>query len=645
MTARTLLSYDVFDTAITRLVLNPDHLHWAVAARLRAQGVILIEEERWRAARRKAEDGLRRRTLLPEITLAEIYSELATAIPLTQTQMHAAMAIELQEEIRLARPVAAIKDKIRKDAREGRQQCFISDTYLTAGNIKELLMSCGYGPLTVHASSEYRKTKARGDLFAAVGAQHNVLCKDMAHIGDNAVSDVSRARAVGCEAMLFEGSQPTQREQVLFAAGTPGFLSSAIAGAARAARLEYSGSCSAGIRTASTSVAGPLLTAYVFWLLQDVIKRGGRTIYFLARDGQILHRICERLISYLKVDVESRYLLGSRRAFFLAALPQDLEGAITSAFALAPNETVLSVLISVGFEATDCASIISEAGVSAAQRAGMISESGLGAIHARISNVPERAADLTGRIATAKAATLQYFAQEGLFASEIAYVADLGWHGNLQLRMQRIIADQTKVFGYYVRLYSTPDEIADAVRNWTLDDWPRAALLEVFTLADHISAHGFQFDSGKKAVCVPPLEEATDLAAWGVRHQHELIDLFVRNLLQAVDPSVYEAEKLAAALKESGVAAFTDFVRFPTRAEGDAYGSIALAGDQNHLDVREFAPAISNLDAVRMLGDGGVRRARTNWYQGSLARSADKVAPAVLRAIYSTMTRLRTFSR
>ena len=287
-------------------------------------------------------------------------------------------------------------------------------------------MSCGYGPLTVHASSEYRKTKARGDLFAAVGAQHNVLCKDMAHIGDNAVSDVSRARAVGCEAILFEGSQPTQREQVLFAAGTPGFLSSAIAGAARAARLEYAGSCSAGIRTASTSVAGPLLTAYVLWLLQDVIKRGGRTIYFLARDGQILHRICQRLITYLKVDVESRYLLGSRRAFFLAALPQDLEGAITGAFALAPNETVLSVLISVGFEATDCISIISEAGVSAAQRAGMISESGLGAIHARISNVPERAADLIGRIATAKAATLQYFAQEGLFASEIAYVADLG---------------------------------------------------------------------------------------------------------------------------------------------------------------------------------------------------------------------------
>jgi FMN phosphatase YigB (HAD superfamily) len=643
MTARTLFSYDVFDTAITRLVLDPDHLHWVVGARLRAEGIVLMGEEPWRAARRKAEDGLRRRTPLPEITLAEIYSELATAVPLTPTQMHAAMAIELAEEIRLARPVEAIKDKIRKDAREGRLQCFISDIYLTAAHVKELLAGCGYGPLTVHVSSEYRKTKARGDLFAAVGAYHNVFCKDMLHVGDNAVSDVARARAVGCEAILFEGSRPTQREQVLFAAGRPEFLSSAIAGAARAARLEYAGSCPAGIRTAATSVAGPLLTAYVFWVLLDVIKRGGRTIYFLARDGQILHRICERLINYLKVDVESRYLLGSRRAFFLAALPQDLEGAITSAFALAPNETVPSVLISLGFEATDCTSIISEAGVSAAQLAGMISESGLGAILARLSNIPQRAAGLTSRIATAKAATLQYFAQEGLFASEIAYVADLGWHGNLQLRMQRIIADQTKVFGYYVRLYSAPNEVADAVRTWTVDDWPRAALLEVFTLADHTSAHGFQLDCGKKAACIPPLEEATDLVAWGVRHQQELVDLFVHNLLQAVDPSVYEAEHLAAALKESGVAAFTDFVRFPTRAEGAAYGGIALAGDQNHLDVEEIAPVISNLDAVRMLGNRGARRARTDWFQGSLARSADKVAPATLRTIYSIMTRLRAF--
>src|SRR6266550_4733606 len=114
MTARTLLSYDVFDTAVTRLVLNPDHLHWVVGARLRTEGVILIGEEPWRAARRKAEDGLRRRTPLPEITLAEIYLELAAAIPLTPAQMHAAMAIELAEEIRLARPIEAIQDKIRK---------------------------------------------------------------------------------------------------------------------------------------------------------------------------------------------------------------------------------------------------------------------------------------------------------------------------------------------------------------------------------------------------------------------------------------------------------------------------------------------------------------------------------------------------
>jgi FMN phosphatase YigB (HAD superfamily) len=645
MTTPTLFSYDVFDTALTRLVLNPDHVHWVVGARLRAQGIVPTGEEHWRAARRKAEDGLRSRTPMSEITLAEIYSELAAAISLTQAQMRAAMAIELAEEIRLARPVEAIRDRINRNAREGRQQCFISDTYLTADEVNELLTSCGYAPLTVHASSEYRKTKARGDLFAAVGAHHNIRCRDMAHTGDNAVSDFSRARAAGCEAVLFEESRPTRREQILFAAGTPGFLSSAIAGAARAARLEYAGSCSAGIRTASTSVAGPLLTAYVLWVLLDVVKRGGRTIYFLARDGQILHRICERLITYLKVDVESRYLLGSRRAFFLAALPQDLDGALTSAFALAPSETALSVLISLGFTAADSASIIAEAGISATQRASTISKTGLEAIGARLSNSSARVADFIDRIASAKAATRQYFAQEGVFTAEIAYVADLGWHGNLQLRMQRVIADQTRLSGYYIRLYRTPDEIADDVRSWTNDDWPRGVLLEVFTLADHSSVQGFQLDPVKKAVCAPPLEEEASLVAWGVRHQQELVDLFVRNLLQAVDPSIYEAEKLGAALKESGVAAFNDFVRFPTPAEASAYGSIALAGDQNHLDIQEIAPAMSNLDVVRMLGTGGVRRARTNWFQGSLARSKDKVAPAALGVMFSAIAYLRGFSR
>ena len=641
MTTPALFSYDVFDTALTRLVLNPDHVHWVVGARLQAQGIVSMGEDRWRAARRKAEDGLRRRTSVSEITLAEIYSELATAIPLTPAQTHAAMAIEVAEELRLARPIEAIRHKVSKDAQEGRQQCFISDTYLAADQVSELLASCGYAPLTVHASSEYRKTKARGDLFAAVGAHHNVHCKDITHIGDNDVSDLSRARAAGCKAALFEGSEPTRREQLLFDAATPGFLSSAIAGAARAARLEYAGSCAMGIRTASTSVAGPLLTAYVLWVLLDVVKRGGRTIYFLARDGQILCRICERLISYLKVDVEARYLLGSRRAFFLAALPQDFNEALASALALAPSETALSVLISLGFAPGDSASIIADAGISAAQLAGTIGRSELEAIGRHLSKSSQRVADFTDRIAAAKAAARQYFAQEGVLTGETTYIADLGWHGNLQLRMQRVIADRTKLFGYYIRLFDAPDEIAGTVRTWTTEDWPRAALLEAFTLADHSSVRGFETDSTNKAVCVPALEPETSLVAWGVHHQQELIDLFVRNLLQAVDPSLYEGEKLATALKESGVAAFASFYRSPTPEEGSAYGSIALAGDQNHLDVHEFAPAMSNLDIVRTLGTGGARRIRTNWLQGSLARSGDKMAPAAVRAIYGALARLR----
>jgi FMN phosphatase YigB (HAD superfamily) len=641
MTAPTLFSYDVFDTAITRLVIDPDHLHWAVGARLRAQGVVLIGEEPWRAARREAEDGLRRRTSLAEITLDEIYAELATIIPLTPTQMLNAMTIEVEEETRLVRPVKAIKDKIWKDAEEGQQQCFISDTYLTANQVKKLLGNCGYGPLTIHASSEYRKTKARGDLFAAVGAYHNVPCKHIAHIGDNAVSDVSRARGAGCDATLFKESQPTQREHVLFAAGTPGFLSSAVAGAARAARLGYTGSCSEGMRTASTSAVGPVLTAYVLWVLQDVIKRGGRTVYFLARDGQILQRICARLVDYLKVDINPRYLIGSRKAFFLAVLPSDLKAAVTSAFANAPNETVLSILIALGFSATECASIVSEAGASADRLARTISEDEVRDLYLSISSIPQRGADLVDRIMTARAAARQYFAQEGLFESGTAYVVDIGWHGNLQLRMQHIVGDQTKLMGYYVRLYRTPDKISDAVNNWTADDWPRAALLEVFTLADHSSVQGFGFDSTNQAVCSPPLEEARELVEWGVRHQHELVDLFLRNLLEAVDPAIFEPEMLAAALTECGVAAFVDFVRFPTRAEGETYGGIALPGDQNHLDAKEIAPAISNFDAIRMLGDSESRRARTDWFQGSLARSSDKMAPAALRAISSAIARFR----
>ena len=214
------------------------------------------------------------------------------------------METELEEELRLIRPIASTRQRVSALARENSPALFLSDTYFSSAQVEALLTQCGYPkPLDIVASCEELKSKFAGTLFGHVARQRGFQSAFFQHLGDNVVSDLQNARASGWNAQIFADSHWTTRERVLFASGNGDFLSSAIAGSARAARLGQEDPVKEGILTAAASVVGPLFAAYVLWILLDVQARGGcTTIHFLARDGQLMVPICQRL---------ARWLLGS----------------------------------------------------------------------------------------------------------------------------------------------------------------------------------------------------------------------------------------------------------------------------------------------------------------------------------------------
>lgn len=60
---------------------------------------------------------------------------------------------------------------------------------------------------------------------------------------------------------------------------------------------------------------GPILLPYVEWLLHRTEILGIKRLYFIARDGYILKRIADVLISHLQIDIKTFYIYGSRRAW------------------------------------------------------------------------------------------------------------------------------------------------------------------------------------------------------------------------------------------------------------------------------------------------------------------------------------------
>ena len=630
MGASLVNSFDVFDTAITRRVAHPDHLHWLVGRRLRRMGLIACPDDAFRSLRIRAEAACRARG--PEPDLGEIYRALQGLLAWRPETARQAMAVELEEEARSVVPVASIKRL--HDAARGRRMrpIFISDTYLKNRDVLGLLRHCGYvvDQADVHASCDHRRSKAAGTLFATVVESTARPAREFSHIGDNRRSDWRNARRAGLEATWIRHTALNPYEAAMWRASRGDLEGSLVAGAARAARLSADPDGSSALWGVGTSVAGPLLTSFVLWTLITAERRGLKRLYFLARDGQAMFELARRLSRWAGLDIDCRYMLASRQAFFMASLPSDPALALASALSQNGGNTVEAALRGLEFTDARIVEILRVAGFARGRiLAGSGEESrrlteavaGLGLL-----------ADLGEAIAFRTKALLSYLEAEDFLDAEPRAIVDLGWHGNLQLRLDRCIAKVggRPADGFYYGLCACPPSIAARVQTYARDKLYNPHLLEVFCLADHASIRGFALDEAGRGVGLGILEPDDEALAWGVRRQQAGIVSFCAHLVDGLDPTLVEPAALLAALRPAAEAALQLFTRRPSPEEAQAYGRVLHSSDQAHLDKLELAPVLRGIDFLHALLDWRMRRRISKWAGGTIARST---RPAIGHAL------------
>jgi FMN phosphatase YigB (HAD superfamily) len=625
-------SFDVFDTAICRLLHSPEHIHLIVGKKLRSRGISSLSDTEWMYARAEAEYQQRFTVPHREVTLDDIYGRLSRSLKLRPEDARIALETELDEELRLIRPIASTRQRVSELVRENSPAIFLTDTYFTSTQVEALLTRCGYAkPLDIIASSEELKSKFAGTIFDHVARKRGLQNSHFQHLGDNVVGDLQNARARGWNAHIFADSHWTTRERVLFASGKGDFLSSAIAGSARAARLGQEVPVNEGILTAAASMVGPLFAAYVLWILLDVRARGGRTIHFLARDGQLMVPICQRLARWLGTDIDARYTYASRQAFLLPALPENDSEMVAQALTLAYYDhiTLSEAMTSLKYSDEEIKIVSRNAGVRADETFGSLNESRKAALRDALLRA-EVLDPLRARVRTARAATQAYLESEGMLSSAEAYIVDLGWRGNTQLRLQRVVGDRVDLVGYYMGMSNSVLGPENKTRIWTTTTPWKTAVLEVMAAADHTSVKGFGFDEDGKPVCEPPIMEDTVLVSWGAREQQSIALRFVEYLTDAIELDHYSPEEVYAALKSAALDAYRHFRLSPTWAEAEAYGGILHQEDVNHVKYRELAQPVTSMDIARFALKTKSKGAVTSWYMGSLARSKGHLVPTLI---------------
>jgi predicted HAD superfamily hydrolase len=312
-----LVSFDVFDTVITRIVGNPTDVFLLVGKDLYKRGIVTVTPEVFARHRHLCEKHLRSFNINNEISLKNIYKEIISTLGI-ECRIDVMMNTEIDLEKKVLRPLPFMKETLDIVREKYGRVIFISDMYLPSQFIRERLRSWDLYKDNdgLYVSSEFGVRKKNGALLRIVLENERLLPGQLLHIGDSIKYDVQPARKLGILSYHFTRSalHPSEKAMGENVYQTEGF-SSIIAGASRLARLkcEHTNTAEQVVWNTATSVTGPFVYLYALWLVDQVVRFRINTLYFLSRDGYLPYlAVCKILQNRTDINIDVRYIYNSR---------------------------------------------------------------------------------------------------------------------------------------------------------------------------------------------------------------------------------------------------------------------------------------------------------------------------------------------
>ena len=205
----------------------------------------------------------------------------------------------------------------------------------------------------------------------------------------------------------------------------------------------------ANVAAVAKRVIAPALTAYVAWVLHDARRRRLDRLYFVSRDGQILHLIASLLRR--DGDPECRYLYGSRQAWLLPSVRCINEESISWAWMKGMSRTGYDILQRLESDDELALSILAHEGFDVDCLNQPLAEHHIQRLVALIRNDP-LASILLEKAQKRRTLLMEYLAQEGCVDGATWALVDIGWRLNCQRALNRVLnatSVSMGINGYY----------------------------------------------------------------------------------------------------------------------------------------------------------------------------------------------------
>lgn len=507
-----LHTFDIFDTLIRRNTVTPESIFQLVQREMEeytgtAYPKYLLDN--YATIRHQVEMDLRdvfRKTTFErgtdkiEVTLREILERLQDNFKLDDAQVEFLMQTEIVAEIAAVEPITKRINELfaLKDA--GHDVLLISDMYLPADVISRMIAEADVRltTLPLYVSSEIGYQKSTGRLYTHVFFDLDYHYSKWVHHGDNKRADGRVPKKFGIETVNHDMASflPFESNFVEVAQSDMQYDASKIATLMQRRRWEMIDDEKMTFNDTgyfTFSYLGSMLVPYVNWAIKDAVDRGYETLYFISRDGYYLKQIADVLIAEKGINIKTKYIYGSRKAWRVPSFINEVDSAAYTPFGMFSNlGSFDELVVASGLEESELLSIIPELeGYRNIQPLTGNIAVGIRELFAKSATYNKRllevAADRRGIVS-------EYLKQEINFEEKFAFVEYWG-RGYTQDTLSRLLNDaagkDVQNPFYYIRNYT--DNIGTSIRHrFTQMPSNFTALESIFATTPYKSIPGYE---------------------------------------------------------------------------------------------------------------------------------------------------------
>lgn len=312
-----IVSFDIFDTLLTRCLYAPDDMFKMMSEKI---GDVDFVNKR-KTAEREANMKIGK-----DVNLNQIYDSYKQLYNLSSKKTNFIKELEISLEINLCVPRKEMLEVFNTLLNNKKYVILTSDMYLNKDTIEKMLLKCGYKDYKkLYLSNDINKRKDRKDIWPYIMKKHKG--KNIIHIGDNEKSDYLFPKEFGIDTIKVESGKELFKRTTLFEKLNCYIENRTISDSIYLGLLinkaifnsPFSNLKIENLEDFSYIFHGTIINEYMNFINENT--ENDSMLLFLAREGYNLQKLYKYYTKKNKLpERKNMYFLTSRKSTFLASV-------------------------------------------------------------------------------------------------------------------------------------------------------------------------------------------------------------------------------------------------------------------------------------------------------------------------------------